>query len=121
MSPLEVIWINDALIRPPGPKMVVCISPERGWFFRINTRGHWRPCVPLLRADNPFPDHDSFIECQIIELDDYIVASAISDRGIIGVVHRAVCNRIRDAIRPARDMPNGDKAIIHEVMQRLAR
>lgn len=121
MQPLEVIWINDALIRPPGPKMVVCISPDLGWFFRINTRNHWRPSVPLLKAQNPFLDHDSFLECQIIELDDYIVEQAMADRGIIGRVDSRICNLIREAIRPARDIPNGDKAVIHEIMQKLAR
>ena len=34
---LDVIWIFDEFIRPPGPKMMVCVEAERSFFFRINT------------------------------------------------------------------------------------
>ena len=120
MRPLEVIWIPDATIKPPGPKMVVCISPEFGWYFRINTRGHWVPSVPLPKEpDHPWLKHDSHLECNILELNDYVIEQALDASGIIGSVSTALCPAIRDAVRANRTMSSTDKMVIHQVLQAL--
>lgn len=38
LNPLDVIWIFDNLIDPPHPKMVACVNPADGVFYRINSR-----------------------------------------------------------------------------------
>lgn len=122
MNLLEVTWVPDETIRPPGPKMVVCIDADMGWFFRINTRDGWRPNVPLAKTpDHEWLLHDSFMECNILELDDYVVEEAIRRSGVIGVVHPSLCPAIRDAIRQNRGMSNTDKMRIHATMQALGR
>ncbi|MCQ9157244.1 hypothetical protein [Acidomonas methanolica] len=99
LSPLDVIWIHDAFIRPPGPKMAVCICPKNGLFFRINTEGKWPVSVFLPVRMNSFLHHDSHLQCgQPSELDDYVIERSIEDKGIIGKVNAAhltdICNAI---------------------------
>jgi hypothetical protein len=54
--------------------MVVCIDPENGLFFRINTEPKWQTPVLLLKRDNNWLKHDSYLECgEPLELDDYII------------------------------------------------
>ncbi len=83
LQTLDVVWIHDECIRPPGPKMLVCITPEQGLYFRINTRGHWQHSIPLAQRDHPnVLSHDSHLECgQPIELDDYLVDQALARHG----------------------------------------
>src|SRR5215203_1726956 len=71
--------------RPPGPKMVVCISPELGLFFRINTEPNWQTSIKLFRGPNHlFLEHDSHLECgEPLDLDEYVVEESIyRERGI---------------------------------------
>ncbi len=89
---LEVVWINDHLIKPPGPKMVVCVEPYLGFYFRINTHDNWQPCVFMPREPHhPFLRHDSHIECTILDLDDHLIGEAIKRNGILGRLHRSLC------------------------------
>ncbi len=89
LLPLDVIWIHDDCIRPPGPKMVVCIDPEKGLFFRINTDPKWQTPVRLLRSDNEWLAHDSYLECgEPLEIDDYIVQKSGAPIGAI--CHKAI-------------------------------
>jgi hypothetical protein len=77
LDPLDVILIFDGLIEPPHPKMVVCVQPEEGWFYRINSRPFLKPCLPLMKLpDHPWLDHDSFLHIDILMLDDYIVEAS---------------------------------------------
>jgi hypothetical protein len=39
LKPLEVMRTYDGLISPPGPKMVICLCPEKGLFVRVNSKG----------------------------------------------------------------------------------
>ena len=59
---MEVVWIHDDFIKPPGPKMVVCVEPTLGLFYRINTQDKWQIGVLLEQASNSFLDHDSYID-----------------------------------------------------------
>lgn len=107
---LETIWIYDGLINPPHPKMVVCMSPEDGWFFRINSRPHFKPCVPLLREpDHQWLDHDSHLQCSILMLDDYVVDAAIERNGVVGSVSLELREEIIRGIMAGRDTPPRDK------------
>jgi hypothetical protein len=89
---LEVIWIHDDCISPPGPKMVVCVEAKLGFFFRINTRPNWQQSLLLKKGtDHPFLDHDSYLECgDPLELDDYVVEQSLDGKGVIGTVSQAL-------------------------------
>lgn len=115
---LDVILIDDETVRPPKPKFVVCIEPDQGWFYRINSKGHWRPCVPLVRIpDHMFLDHDSFIECgDPLELDDYIIETSLERRSVIGSVSRTICAALIDALAQARYLKEEDRAAIRAAL-----
>ena len=114
---LDVIWIHDGCIRPPGPKMIVCVEPDLGYFFRINTDGKWQTPVKLRVADHPFLDHDSHLECGIpLELDDYIIQQALDRRPVIGRIARAVVPAIRTAVEGAQTLSTRDKVAIMKAL-----
>lgn len=119
---LDVIWIHDDVIRPPGPKMVVCIEPGLGLFFRINTRPWQIPAALVRLPDHPFLDHDSFLECgEPLELDDYIVDEALRRRGVIGRIAPATVPEILSALDQARRVSAADKAAIRAALRPPAR
>ncbi|WP_375450608.1 hypothetical protein [uncultured Devosia sp.] len=99
IRPLDVTVIFDATLRKPAPKMVVCIHPANGWFYRINSKGHWRPRVAVALAEHGFLDHDSFVECgDPLELDDYVVHEALERHGIVGTISASACPGIIAAL-----------------------
>lgn len=117
LSLLEVIWIDDDFIKPPGPKMVVCVAPETGLFFRINSK-NWPVAVPLLKADNGFLHHDSFLECNgPLELDDYIVQQFLDSSGApIGRVAASTIPAIWLAVNGSRRISPADQIIIGKAL-----
>lgn len=99
MNPLDVTWIDDEDIAPPGPKMVICVEPYLGFYFRINSHSDWEPCVGITREpEHMFLKWDSFIECTILDLDDYIISQAMRKKGIIGKVSNALCDPLIQAL-----------------------
>jgi hypothetical protein len=118
LKPLDVIWIDDETIAPPAPKMVACIHPENGWFYRINSRSHWKPAVWLPHATQAaFLSHDSFLECgDPLELDDYVVEESIRRRGIIGCVAAIHSAEIIAALIAARYLKQRDKDEIRLIL-----
>lgn len=97
LAPLQVIVIHDETLRDPKPKMVACVHPDEGWFYRINSRPFLRPYVALRRdPDHLWLEHDSFLHCEILMLDDYVVEESLKRHGgIIGeispVLKREIC------------------------------
>lgn len=119
MKLLDVVWIDDLEIRPPGPKMVVCVEPYHGFYFRINTYDNWQPCVPIRKEpDHQFLKHDSFIECMILDPDDYIISQALKRRGVIGRVSTSLCIPLVEALAYA-DGSRRDKNLIRAALQSL--
>lgn len=118
LRPLDVIWVDDEFIRPPGPKMVVCISPTAGLFVRINTRAHWPNSLPIARAEHPFLAHDSHIECgTVFELDDYVVdESLFRGRGVIGRIAARVVPALLAEVERAPTLSDRDKAAIRTAL-----
>lgn len=113
IKPLEVIWIHDELIKPPGPKMVVCVEPEIGLYLRINSDG-WRDgSLKIEKGAHKFLDHDSYIECgDPFDLDDYIVLEALKKSGVIGNVDSALAEQICEAVRNCSLIARADKNAI---------
>jgi hypothetical protein len=98
--------------------MVVCVEPERGFFFRINSEGKWQIPVPIARADHPgFLDHDSHIECgDPFELDDYVIEQSLARRGVIGRIDGKHAAAICAAVDRARHLREGDKLAIRRAL-----
>ena len=57
----DVIRLWDRHTNPEKPKIHICVCPERQRFLRINTKPIFRPHHKLLKKDNPFLDHDSYV------------------------------------------------------------
>ncbi|WP_188914110.1 hypothetical protein [Salinarimonas ramus] len=104
-------------MRPPKPKMVACVEPTLGLFYRINTK-RWPPAVKLVRDPlHPFLDHDSYLECgDPLELDDYIVDASLRRNGVVGEVHRSLSNEIVGLLALATTLREGDRRKIIEAL-----
>jgi len=101
--------------------MVVCLSPQRGLFARVNTKG-WRPgSVRIERKANPFLDRDSHIECgAVFELDDYVIGQSIErGRGVVGRIARDAVPALLAAVRESPTLSDHDKQIIEESLTPL--
>lgn len=99
MRALDVLRIHDALIRPPGPKMVICLPPKHGLFVRINSRDPFGDGVLIERAWHPFLKTDSYAECrQLLEFDETQVAEALADGGLLGSVHPSFGSALYEAL-----------------------
>jgi hypothetical protein len=95
----EVIWVFDRSIEPPKPKMIVCLSYEKGWFMRINSSARFRPCVPISVVMNPWLDHDSHVECVLLEFDEYEIEESMKNRrNPVGHLHKDYAKAILQAL-----------------------
>lgn len=93
--------------------MVVCVEPELGLFFRINTKGHWPGSILIERRLNPFLQYDSYLECgSIIELDEFIVDEVLDDKGIYGELSPKIAAEICKAVRFETTFRQSDKDAI---------
>ncbi len=117
LQALDVIWIHDSCIRPPGPKMVVCIEPHLGLFFRINTKDNRQTPVKLLAREHPFLDHNSHLECgEPLELDDYVIEQALERKPVLGKLSRDLVAAILSAVESAKTLSQRDKAAIRAAL-----
>ncbi len=113
LQALDVIWIFDNLIEPPHPKMVVCVNPNDGIFYRINSRPFLRPFVPPPKEpDHSWLDHDSFLHIDPLMLDDYIINEAIKRGGVIGKVSTTLSGQIKRMTLDVRCMDLAEKQAI---------
>lgn len=117
ISPLDTIVIFDGTLREPKPKIVTSIHPEEGWFYRINSRPFFRPYVKLAREpDHMWLDHDSYLHCEILMLDDYVVEESIRRHGIIGAVSPGLKNEIIKWTLQARYISAADSEQICRIL-----
>ncbi len=113
LDPLDVIWIFDSLIEPPHPKMVVCVNPVGGIFYRINSKPFWKPCILLEKLPHhPWLDHDSYLHIDPLMLDDYIVSEALKRDGNIGRFSLTVSRQIKRLTLDVRCMTLSEKQAI---------
>jgi hypothetical protein len=118
VAALEVIVIHDETLRDPKPKLVSCVHPAEGWFYRINSRPFLRPNVSLTRdPDHPWLDHDSYLHCEILMLDDYLVEESLRRHGgVIGAVSANLKREIRRQTLQARYISADDGARICQAL-----
>lgn len=105
----DVIWVFDRTTQPQKYKMYVCLSYEDGWFLRINSTDRYRPCVAIYRSENAWLDHDSFIECALLEVDEFEIDEAITRGGIVGVVGSSLTSSIAETLLSVRTLRPNDK------------
>jgi hypothetical protein len=111
---LQVIITIDALIRPPGPKMMVCVEPKEGIFLRINSEPNWAGSVAIARnPHHPFLKWDSYIECgEPFTLDEYTIYESVRDKGVLGAVHQSLIPAIWAGVDASITVTDADKQAI---------
>ncbi len=68
LSAGDIVVLFDGTIRPPKHKWFVAAYVAEGWFFRLNSKPHWRPNFELPASQNPCLEDDCYIELRgIIE------------------------------------------------------
>jgi hypothetical protein len=114
IAALDVIWIYDQNIDPKKWKMAVIIEPDCLFYFRINSRDHWKPCIPLGRDPHHlFLDHDSYLECNLPqELTEFDVEEAFNKKGVIGRVHGSLARLIYELVKVNTRISAADKKAI---------
>lgn len=114
----DVIWVFDRTTDPPKPKMMVCLSSEDGWFLRVNSSGRFRPAVPIDKGRNPWLDHDSHVECNLLLLDDFEVQDSLQNpRNPVGQLHHDHFAAIVKEIMGLRFVTLADKQRIAALMR----
>ena len=117
LSTGDVIWVFDRTTNPPKSKMMVCLSFDDGWFLRINTN-KFRPAVAVDKTRNPWLDHDSHVECNLLILDEFLVEESLRDQpDPLGKLHRDHFGAIVKAIMGLRFVRFADKQRIAELMR----
>lgn len=113
LKPLDVIWIFDEMITPPGPKMIVCIEPTKGFFFHINEKP-WQTGVRIMMVEHQnFLTKDSHIECGIpLEVDEYIVQGSLGRKGVVGQIREKHCQQIYLIVAASPTISSADKDLI---------
>jgi hypothetical protein len=113
----DVVWLLDPYIDPEKRKMMVCVAPRSGLFFRINTEDYWPVAVPIDMARHRFLRTDSFVECSLpLEFDDYDM-NAAAEEGVIGQVQRDVARRIWQAVDASAAINATTKRAIRNAFQ----
>lgn len=117
----DVIWDYDGTIRPPKRKMCVCICPDNGFFFRINSSGHWNGSVPISQKTySDFLHHDSYVECNgPLEIDDTSINESIRVDGIIGTLNDSDLTLILECVMLSRTLRANDQKTIIEAIKRV--
>lgn len=109
--------MHDEFIKPPGPKMLVCVSPADGIFFRINTENKWPIGVPIFKIDNIFLKHDSFLQVgNALDLDDYIIDQSKRAGDPVKILDHKYIDLILAAIDRSHSISPADKAKIKKAL-----
>ena len=112
----DVIVLFSGTIPDPKPKWHLCVSVGRGWFFRINTRGHWGPPFALSAAENPCLKHDCYIELNApVQFDEYEIEEALRvPANYKGRLSDTTLARLAEHIPKVRTIPKAEKKRIVE-------
>ena len=113
----DVIWVFDRTTNPPKPKMIVCLSYADGWFLRVNTKGSFRPCVPIDVKRNPWLDHDSHVECALLEFDEFEIEDSLRNPGnFVGKLHKDHAKAILGALVREPYIRSADKIALGRLL-----
>jgi hypothetical protein len=122
VTALDVIWIWDTSIDPANWKRAVCICPDDGLFYRINSYDDYPIGVFIPQQPNhsDFLKWDSYIECgkYPLELDDYQVDESLkrSNNAPLGKVSAIHAQDICDAVKLQSTISKEVKRLIHAAL-----
>jgi hypothetical protein len=112
----DVIWVFDRTTSPQKWKMYVCLSFDEGWFLRINSRNNFRPCASAPKSENTWLEHDSFVECSLLALDEFEIEESLRRAGIVGRLNVILKSEILNHLIAAKYIRDDDKARLRELL-----
>lgn len=110
----SVIKIYDGRTRPKKVKWHVCVVPSRRWFFRINSSPLWKPHHPISAADNPFLEHDSFVE---LAQPHFFTESELRGCQRLGVMSAAECAKLAIAAKKASTLTEEQSDLVWQFLK----
>jgi hypothetical protein len=112
----QVVEVFDQWTRPQKPKWHICVCPIRLLFLRINSQPIWQPAYPLLKALNPFLDHDSYVELrQLLHFTPSEIATALQNpKNPLGRLTRAQARDLATAARAAKTLSEEWKDLVRQ-------
>lgn len=120
----DVLKLFDGTTKPPKHKRFICVCVAEGWFFRINSEGHFRPCEKIREADFcGCIDYDSYLELRgpIGFLDEEVDEALNDPRSYLGRLDADAMRILLTHVRNARALLGKEKkAIIPELERAIA-
>jgi hypothetical protein len=117
LKSFEVIWVFDRLTKPQKLKMMVCLSWDDGWLLRINTKDKFRPCVAIGKTLNPWLEHDSFVECSLMEWDEFELSESLKNpRNPVGMLHDGHRHQVLQHLLQAPYIRTSDKVRLGQLL-----
>lgn len=94
--------------------MAAIIEPDCLFYFRINSRDHWKPALKLDRdPHHNFLKYDSYLECNLPqEMTEYDVEQALKKDGVIGKIHPSLAAPIYESVKANSAISENDKKVI---------
>lgn len=78
----DVLYLYNTQIKPEHSKYSACVHIKPNYFLLINTENRkMYECLPILRSDNKYLQHDSYIGCSNYYVYD---DDKIKDEQIVG-------------------------------------
>lgn len=120
----DVLKFFDGTTRPPKYKRFICVCIAEGWFFRINSEKHFRPCELIREVDfHGCIEHDSYLELRgPISFSDEEIDEALKDsRSYLGRLNLGALRILLTHVNNARVLSGQDKkTIIPEIERAIA-
>jgi hypothetical protein len=110
-NPGDIIRLWDRHTRPPKVKWHICICPQRQLFLRINTDPIFPPVHPISQANNPWLEHDSFVELQQLVRH---LAYEIQQADHLGTLTRFEAESLCEAVKNAETLNEEQQQLICE-------
>ena len=112
----DVFLIYCRLINPPKDKFVVCVCPQRRWFFFINSEP-WKPPETQIRLttnDLDFLAHESWLDTSRIScMTEVELNEALGEPGRSkGTLGESVRAKLVNAIENSMTLPKGQIDIL---------
>lgn len=115
-----MIYPYDDRVYPTKHKMWVCVSRQKLWFLRINSKQQRNTCVLLRCSAHPFLEHDSYLGCdgdliQVAEAELELLLGRQehqAKQGIIGHIDDGVRSLICEALQRSGELSRSKLNVI---------
>jgi hypothetical protein len=110
----DIVKLFDGTTSPQKQKWFLCVYAGDGWFFRLNSKPHWKPCMEIKASVDRCLDHDCFIELRgVIEYDlDEVDRALLQPANLIGRLSDATLQAVIREVQIVKTLTPEEKATI---------